>query len=652
MKRLIYRYVAAVALTVAAATLFYSCGGKDDPVEPAVETLDLQISVVTSFTCGEGDEISFKYYNNKGPLTSDIVVLKSTGGTEYTCRISRSGSGSFSFVIPSGLESGTYSFIIRRGTLSKTFGSVSITVEKRVIVDKKEGFNVYGIVTCDDVGVSGVVVSDGVDFTTTDKDGIYYLKSGEKFKNVFISIPSGYEAVMTGVFPAFHADVDGNATTYDRCDFMLNKVEGQDNHTMIFLGDMHLANRTSDLKQFEVFADELKSYFKTNSAKHNYVQTLGDMTWDLYWYANNFTPAEYVAKMNTDFKGVGVPFFNCIGNHDHEMGKDGAFPIGDYDCEVEYRKQICPNFYSYNVGKIHYVVLDDIFCTNPGDGTRSYDTSVTAEQLAWLQKDLSYVSKSTPVVVITHAPVYTYAGKYAITNAPAVLSVLASYKTYFITGHTHRMYAVDDMSKGNNMELNSGSVCATWWWTGHLTPGLYLARDGSNGGYRVFEVNGTDIKWYYKSIAKDASVQFRTYDGNELLLSDADVPNATAENKAAYIKTVGNWAEASTANYVYIEVWDYDPSWKVEVTENGKSLSTTQVALKDPLHFLAYAAKRYNDNKTPTSGFATSVNPNMFRVQATSATSTLEIKVTDRFGRVYTETMKRPRAFSLAEYNK
>lgn len=36
----------------------------------------------------------------------------------------------------------------------------------------------------------------------------------------------------------------------------------------------------------------------------------------------------------------------------------------------------------------------------------------------------------------------------------------------------------------------------------------------------------------------------------------------------------------------------------------------------------------------------------MFAVTASSASSTLEIRVTDRFGNTYTETMKRPKTFS------
>jgi hypothetical protein len=40
----------------------------------------------------------------------------------------------------------------------------------------------------------------------------------------------------------------------------------------------------------------------------------------------------------------------------------------------------------------------------------------------------------------------------------------------------------------------------------------------------------------------------------------------------------------------------------------------------------------------------------MFKVTASSANSTLDIKVTDRFGNVYTETMTRPKAFTTDAY--
>ena len=68
-------------------------------------------------------------------------------------------------------------------------------------------------------------------------------------------------------------------------------------------------------------------------------------------------------------------------------------------------------------------------------------------------------------------------------------------------------------------------------------------------------------------------------------------------------------------------------------------------------HLITYEAKRYNAGSSPTGDFkARSVSSHIFRVKASSASSTLEIKVTDRFGNVSTESMKRPRAFSIAEY--
>jgi hypothetical protein len=67
------------------------------------------------------------------------------------------------------------------------------------------------------------------------------------------------------------------------------------------------------------------------------------------------------------------------------------------------------------------------------------------------------------------------------------------------------------------------------------------------------------------------------------------------------------------------------------------------VSAKDPLHIISYEAKRLNVGAVPTSSFVTGNTAHMFRVTASSATSTLEIKVTDRFGNLYTETMTRPK---------
>ena len=86
------------------------------------------------------------------------------------------------------------------------------------------------------------------------------------------------------------------------------------------------------------------------------------------------------------------------------------------------------------------------------------------------------------------------------------------------------------------------------------------------------------------------------------------------------------------------------------MTENGKPLTVSQLVSGelDPLHYIAYTAKRYASNAAAT--FKTEKNYHLFKVTASSATSTLDIKVTDRFGNEYTETMTRPKAFTTDQY--
>jgi hypothetical protein len=107
-----------------------------------------------------------------------------------------------------------------------------------------------------------------------------------------------------------------------------------------------------------------------------------------------------------------------------------------------------------------------------------------------------------------------------------------------------------------------------------------------------------------------------------------------------------NTYSTTPANSILINIWNWDPKWKLSVKENGKELTWQQVYNFDPLHVLGYTKQRPNT----TSSFYSKKNPHMFMVQATSATSTVEIQVTDRFGNVYKESMKRPRDFKVETY--
>ena len=126
--------------------------------------------------------------------------------------------------------------------------------------------------------------------------------------------------------------------------------------------------------------------------------------------------------------------------------------------------------------------------------------------------------------------------------------------------------------------------------------------------------------------------------------------DASADNtyKNAFNELASTWSSTSTDNEVYINIWNYDPQWKIEVTENGTKLDVTKVTVYDPLHLVTYSAPAMKSSTKPT--FKTTTTSHMWKVKASNSSSTLEITVTDRFGNVFKESMKRPKTFSVETY--
>lgn len=583
------------------------------------------------------------------PAVGDEVLLVSSSGEKYAFPVSAVGDGVFSFVFDNeDMISGSYIFYLTRGNSSIKIGSVQINIVYDLDdFTPDEGVTVYGIVTASNKPVQGVVVSDGYEVTATDKDGVYQLKSEKKHGYVFMSIPSGYNVGSDGIRPMFYKTLTESADKSERVDFYLESVDNNDYILLVF-GDMHLANRsvTNDRNQFFRFTNDLNDFLAMNRGKNIYALTLGDMTWDLYWYDNNYAFTDYLYDMNTHVGDLQV--FHTIGNHDHDMKA-----AGDWDTVVRYKKEIAPTYYSFNIGKFHYVVLDDILCTNTSGGTgddRHYTEQVTSEQIDWLKKDLEHVDKDIPVVVSTHAPLYNDASLDPYTrlkDLAQLFDALEGYEVHYLTGHTHRMLNVDKLDSYGHFEHNAGAVCADWWWS-YQESGILISTDGCPGGYSVFEMSGTDMKWRYKATDFSDDYQFRSYDLNNVsITNDKYIPNADAAHKLKFASYVSAYPE-NNANEVLLNIWNWDPSWTVEVKENGRSLEVERVVAYDPLHIIAYTAKRLDKNKTAT--FPTNLNNHFFKVTASAPDTDLEITVTDRFGKKYNEIMERPKSFDIDTY--
>lgn len=647
-------------LALIAVSQLFACGGGDDEKTPA-DNFDVQFTVPGSVDVTEGGECTFAVSGGgKSPLTTDTFILESDAGISYVCPIVNTSSDSFTVRLADGCETGYYKVFVKRDARKKSFGRIYINIVEDIDFKPDAGTTVYGIVSSAGVGVENVVVSDGAEVTVTNEKGIYQLKSAKKWGYVFISVPSGYEVPSVGVLPQFHCALKNSADVVERADFKLEKVDRQDSYKIFMLGDMHLANRTGDLGQFAQFTSDLTDYMTRHKGEKMYALTLGDMTWDLYWYSNSYYFPQYLNTVNSQIKNLQI--FHTMGNHDNDFQTRS-----DYDAAVKYVDQICPTYYSFNIGKVHYVVMDDIDCSSyDGSTSRNYVKSLSAEQLDWLAKDLSYVAKTTPVVVAMHAQVFypTTSGfkiDHDQVNTLRLFDILDGYTVRFVTGHTHKLFNVTPdapIVDGHNFrEYNSGSVCASWWWSGNLTPGIHIGTDGTPGGYGIWDVTGTDFQCLYKSTGWPEEYQFRSYDLNNVHFSMADVPlmppDISASVKNAYMQYVNAYPQ-NNDNEVLINIWNWNSDWTLSVVdENRKTLPYTEVWAYDPLHIAALSVKRFNNaGLKSTPSFITDKFTHFFKVKADDADTDLVITVKDEFGNEWTENMQRPKAFSTDAYRR
>ncbi len=595
----------------------------------------------------------------RGFKDTDKVCFISEDGNEYVAETYEVTESGLKVIISPRMKGGLY-----KGRLDRADGSSLMLGHTNIYwvldanVPDKEGMTVKGTVSCDGKGLEGVVVSDGFEVTVTDEYGFYWLPSAKKNGYVFISLPSGYFPASSSGMEGIFRRVTLSANETEQLDFTLVE-EHNDDCVVILMADAHLADRGSgsnnDMAQFRnKFVPDVNATVREyrEQGRKVYGITLGDLTWDTFWYETNYRLGDAMK----DFAKIDIPMFHCMGNHDNDIRA-----LSDFDASEPWRQTVGPNYYSFNLGKAHYIVLDDIEYTTDGSENKTENANIESGQMEWLRKDLATVTdKNTPIMVCMHIPLHGHPGrsetgelisKRQLLNADEFINAFSGFtKVRLLTGHTHVNYNIP--VNENMIEHNIGGVCATWWWTGKYYD-THICRDGSVGGFGVLEWKGTDYNRYWKSLGHDRNYQFRAYDRNNVWITaqeyapDQDPDNPDFLSNYAYLAQDYAWQHND--NEVIINVFSWEDSWKIEVTENGKQLPVRVTNWFDPLHIISFDMFRLNKSNDGLAGspMKTSATSHLFRVNASSPTSTLEIKMTDCYGNVYTETMVRPKTFDF-----
>lgn len=454
-----------------------------------------------------------------------------------------------------------------------------------------------GVVKAGGKAVEGVVVTDGINVTATDTRGKYSMTSNTTCEFVYISIPRGYEFRNTKGITEFYKRIDHSQKRFT-ADFELQKLPIDDSkHAFIVWADPQIQNgEDAALLHSESVPDTtaLISSYGKDMLFHGI--GCGDLIWDKFELYPDYKEAVHK---------TGIPFFQVIGNHDMDLDAR----TDDFSSKT-FKTHFGPTYYSFNRGDIHYVVLDDVFFLGT---SKKYIGYIVEQQFAWLERDLAHVKPGTTVVVSVHIPVNTGAMRRnglkeepiggVVSNRNELYRILKPYKAHIMSGHTHFN---EKVFEGDNItEHVHGTVCGAWW-TGPI------CYDGTPNGYGVYEVDGNELKWYHKAVGHDKDYQMKIY------------PIGAVKEKP---------------DYFVVNVWNWDPTWKVEWFEDGRMMGDLHREVSfDPLSIELHLGA----DKPSKRGWVDPVlTDHMFFGKPSPSAQKILVQVTDRFKNVYkTEALR------------
>lgn len=454
---------------------------------------------------------------------------------------------------------------------------------------------IRGMVHAAGIGLPRVAVTDGVSVVQTASDGSFTLLASPRQPFVYVSVPAECEVPVSETGTArFYRPIVPTAADEMSVEFPLaRRAASSERHGFVALAD----TQTLDAEDMGLLhaqtVPDVQQWAAGPQDRARFGVAVGDIMFDNLTLYPDYERA---------VKAMGVPFFQVVGNHDLD------FPARSAELTTStFMRHFGPTYYSFDVGAVHYVVLQDVHYHGTG-----YVGYVDERQLQWLEADLALVARGRPVVVFGHIPFQSRqwvrdgerrpGAAVSVNNRAALYALLEPFEAHVISGHTHEN---EHVFEGGVHEHILGTTCGAWW-TGPV------CHDGTPSGYAMFDVDGESIRWTYKGTGLPADQQIRLYDPG----ADPSAPDELVAN-----------------------VWDWDPKWTVEWVADGEPRGPmARRAGLDPLSMQLH--------KGPTlpkkHGW---VEPNrtdhLFYAPVAPSTREALVRATDRFGRTYSATWRR-----------
>jgi len=385
-----------------------------------------------------------------------------------------------------------------------------------------EDLNRNGVWDVGEPGIEGVAVSNQIEVVLTDAEGRYTLPVGERTV-LFVSKPAGYALEKNEKkLPQFYYlhFPEGSPSDFKypgiaptgplpaSIDFALLKVDESKDFTMLVSGDPQPHSQA----EMDYFRDDVVAEMLHEDAA--LYLALGDLVFD---YLDLYP--RYV-----DIVGqLDMPTYHVHGNHDMNY----KALTDEYAAET-FRDTFGPEYYSFDVGKVHFIVIDDVHYNGwnvEENHYGGYTGRITERQLAWMQHDLALVPSDKLIVLSSHIPLVTLAperletgGYFYLENIEALYDILKDRSQILaLSGHTHLTEVIQLDARhgwkggGTFWNVNPGAACGAWW-TGPKdargVPAAYC-MDGSPNGYFVFQFSGTDYEYWFRPVNMSQDHQIR-----------------------------------------------------------------------------------------------------------------------------------------------
>jgi hypothetical protein len=449
--------------------------------------------------------------------------------------------------------------------------------------------NLIGLITNSTTGkgIPGVPVTDGYSYTVTDANGVYQMKGNVYARKVYYTKPAGYETELNSRnAPGFYSDSNVKTSGQTRTDYSLTPCTTSDDNWTLFVlsdpqcrSDANVSRFTSEtIPDLVSFASQGKT---SGTVSHPVAVTVGDLIFD------NLAEWKPMQSALTNVKltdGTFLPIYNCIGNHDHNNAE-----TSDYNCVKNFVNYLGPTDYSFDMGKAHVIVMDDIMYAGSTTGSTynniDYNGGFTTSQYKWLQADLAKVAdkENKLLIMCFHIPFRGGAstGGSSVNTSAYYAEFLTAmtqfHEAHIMIGHTHypqNYIHTGYVCKGGKpiYEHILGATCGAWW-------SCNLNVEGSPNMYGVFQIKGnTLVDNTMKATAHTPDYQILVFDGGQVYKGTTGSYHDNPYKWGMSASASQGTSDSQYKGYFIAKVWNSDDTnWSVKLVKDGQTYDMKRV---------------------------------------------------------------------------